>query len=272
MTPVLQDSCPVAPWRHAHMSRLPGTVPLDPARWLVVDEAYAGQMALRERLLAERMDDVHRLAPEARPAAEELLETVLQALAARRDFWVEPGVVRCPDGRVVPVRHEEPLVTIGRLVQEDFCLLLKRDDAHRLAGGILCFPAGWSLPEKFGRSLTSIHGPVAAYDAGIARRVQRLFDAVHPDRPLWRANALLYDDPGLFQFRTEQDRRPRPSAEAPLYLRSEAQGIRRLPVTGAVVFSIHTWIVPLDRLPEADRAILRARLRAGVTGDDHCPL
>jgi hypothetical protein len=66
--------------------------------------------------------------------------------------------------------------------------------------------------------------------------VQRLFDAVRPGAPLWRANVLAYADPALHH---PHPKRPGPAA----YVRSERQAIARLPETGAVVFSIHTSLV-----------------------------
>jgi hypothetical protein len=61
------------------------------------------------------------------------------------------------------------------------------------------------------------------------------------DRPLWRWNGLRYADPELHQPRSESDRRPRP--ENPRFFRSERQCLVRLPVSQAVVFSIHTYVV-----------------------------
>ena len=104
------------------------------------------------------------------------------------------------------------------------------------------FPAAWALAEKIGRPLSAIHGPVARYDAGIAARVQRMFDMVSAERPLWRANLLRYDLPDLFQPHTEAAPRPVGRPDSP-FLRSERQVIRRLPASGAVVFSIHTTVV-----------------------------
>ena len=62
------------------------------ADWLIVDEAYAGQMALRDRLLAERRDAVLALLPGAEAAAAEVLETVLAHLpdGFRREGRLKP--------------------------------------------------------------------------------------------------------------------------------------------------------------------------------------
>ena len=117
-----------------------------------------------------------------------------------------------------------------------------------LTAALLAFPASWSLAEKIGRPLTAIHAPVAPYDEGIATRVQRMFDALPPGRVLSRANALGYDDPALFQPRSEHARRDRPGAR-PAWLRSERQTIRKLPDTGAVVFTILTSVVPYAANP-----------------------
>jgi hypothetical protein len=167
-----------------------------------------------------------------------------------RDAWPEAGArLTRSDGVEVVVNRNDPLGTLCRLVQEDFCILQKPEgqasDQHILTGAILCFPASWRLDEKFMAPLIGIHDPVAEYDARLATRVQRLFDGVKPGRPLWRFNVLWYDDPTLFQPRSAHERRTARDAGKAAYLRSEKQSILRLPETGAVVFSIHTYV--LDR-------------------------
>ncbi len=232
------------PYDVAASRPLPGVAPLDPAQWLIVDDAYAGQMTERARLLAERRADVLWLDPRAQAAASELLSLVLGALP--EGFLQDERGVLCPDGRRVQPDASDPLGTLGALVQEDVCLLMKEGTEHVLRGALLCFPASWTLREKAGRPLRAIHGPVEPYDEDIARRVQRLFDGVRVGRPLWRFNALSYENPALYQPRSEAaPRLPPAPADAP-YLRSERQSVLRLPVTGAVVFSIHTFVLRRD--------------------------
>ncbi|TMV44130.1 DUF3445 domain-containing protein, partial [Thioclava sp. BHET1] len=185
--------------------RLPGIQPVEPGDWLRVDDAYAGQMAERIRLLGTRPGDVHALSPAALPAAQELLERILTEIETIPGFAREGDLVRRPDGGAVVIDRAAPLMTLGHLVQEDLCLLEKPEGAeeHVLTGAVVCFPARWTLAEKFMRPLIAIHRPVPSYDADIARRVQRLFDGVQAGRGLWRANSLLYSDPSLFSPRTE---------------------------------------------------------------------
>lgn len=74
---------------------------------------------------------------------------------------------------------------------------------------------------------------------------------------MWRVNALFYDDPYLFQPRRAAARRRLPGQEAP-YLRSERQTIFRLPRTQAMIFTIHTYVVPRAALTEAQLEGLEA--------------
>ncbi|MFW5641622.1 MAG: heme-dependent oxidative N-demethylase family protein [Roseicyclus sp.] len=252
---MLHTHLPNAPWTMPAQRRLPGIQPLQMGGWLIADEAYPGQMALRDRLIAERRAAVHAEMPGAGEAAAETLKTVLAHLP--------PGFLRAgdrvtrPDGVTVDLGAEPPLVTAGRLVQEDLCLLEKPQGAaeHVLTAAILCFPASWTLAEKIGRPLAAIHIPVAQYDAEMAARVQRLFDGIRPGRPLWRQNALFYGRPDLFAPRPEAEPRVVPRTR-PAYLRSERQCLVRLPETGAVVFSIHTYVLPIAALTPAQIAAL----------------
>jgi hypothetical protein len=258
----LQDHLPVLPWTDPRLARLPGMLPLDPGDWLRVDEAHAGQMALRDRLIAGHPEAVIAAMPGSEPAVHEVLEAVVTACAALPGYAHGPGAVRRADGVTVPVDRAAPLATLGRLVQEDFCLLEAGPGGeHVLTAAVLCFPAGWTLAEKIGRPLTRIHAPVAPYDATMARRVQRLFDAIRPGAPLWRANALLYADPALHQPRPEGA--PRPPPAEPAFVRSERQCLLRLPRTGAVVFSIRTHVVPVAAVPAAALAALRRQRHDG---------
>jgi len=242
MPPVLQTSL-AFDW--TALRPLPGVRPLDMADWLISDDAFAGQMAERERLLRDARDAVLALDPGAMAAAQELLSMVL-------DHGYPGASSRAlrPDGVSVAIDRDQPLATLGRLVQQDFCLMEKRGDQHVLTGAVLCFPAGWMLGEKFLRPLTDIHIPVASYDAQIGRRVQRLFDGLQPGRPLWRFNTLWYAAPDLHQPRSEHDRRPERGQRSAAYLRCERQSLVRLPETRAVAFGIHTFVLAQARVPQ----------------------
>ncbi|ETX14691.1 hypothetical protein OCH239_22060 [Roseivivax halodurans JCM 10272] len=241
---ILQRSIPYDP---SARPRLPGIAPLDPDAWIMTDDAFAAQMAERERLLHNVPEAVLGEIEGAKPAVAEALGVILDALP--QGYIRSAGVVTRPDGVSVTLDADNPLVTVGRLVQEDVCILTKPEDGeeHVLAAAVLCFPARWRLAEKLGRPLISIHEPVPDYDDRIAPRVQRLFDGIGVGRPLWRCNELWTSNPTLH--------RPDPPTsrpkwnEDPLYLRSERQCLVRLPQTRAIVFTIHTWMLAAADAP-----------------------
>lgn len=239
------------------MSRLPGTMPMDPRDWLVVDDAFAGQMALRDALLTDHRPLVLQQSEGAAPASGELLGAVLDFLRNQPGYNVGRDRVQRPDGVDVGLLQTDPLLIAARLVQEDLCIMQDIAGQHVLTAAALCFPSSWTLSEKFMRPLIDIHDVVDSYDSGIARRVQRLFDGIRPENPMWRANYHPYEDPDLFAPRAVGNTRPPVLAPAP-YMRSERQTLMRLPKTRAVVFSIHTYMVEWQNLtPDQQAGLVR---------------
>ncbi|WP_083464372.1 DUF3445 domain-containing protein [Phaeobacter sp. 11ANDIMAR09] len=237
---ILQKSVPHNP---LEVVKLPGIKPLNLEDWLLPDDAFSGQMACRQSLLTERCEEVLQMDPGALGPAQELLQLVLD-----HRYQGQRDQVQRPDGLSVEIDWQDPLATLGRIAQEDFCILERRKGSteHVLTGVVLCFPASWTLSEKFMRPLIAIHETVDSYDGNMAARVQRLFDGVQVGRPLWRFNALWYHAPDLYAPRSVHDRRDTSHGSDAPYMRSEKQCILRLPRSGAVVFSIHTFMVHKD--------------------------
>ena len=248
MKEILQKVLPDDAWLEAAGRGLPGVRPLV-GPWLRVDDTCLDQLALRDHLISESPEEVLGVLPGAEPALSELRRTIAAEASWLPGYCIVDGVLIRPDG--VKLDNDLPdIAFVARACQEDFCLLEKQGDQHVLTAAALCFPASWKLAEKLGRPLTGIHVPVAGYDENIALRVQRLFDGLQVDRPIWRANALYYQDPTLHQPKKQETNRP---AE---YFRSEFQVLRRLPATRAIVFSIHTIVMDLARMSEWERAKL----------------
>ena len=243
--------------------KLPGTQPTD--QWLIRDEVFAPQMRLRDHLIEAETDKVHTLQDDAVDAADECLDLVLSEISNDPGYKVASDSVMRPDGEVVGIDRSIPLLTLGRLVQNDFCLMQPGSEGHRLMGAILCFPASWTLSEKIGKPMMEIHTPVSEYDEGLGRRVQRMFDMMQPEKMLWRANAFRHEDPSLFHPRRESDpvsvrRGTRPGD----YMRSERQTLRKLPRSQAIVFTIHTYVLKISDLPtDAQAAMEAAKIKSG---------
>lgn len=259
--PWLLDRAPYAPFLEPRTARPPGLMPLGDAPLVAADPDFAAQMAERARLLATEREAVIACLPEGRAPAEELRAHLVTQV--RPPFAVGDGRWHRPDGGSVAL-DGAPLETLGAMTAEDWCLLLPdaASGEHRLVAAVLCFPSRWSLAEKIGRPLTAIHAPVPDYDAGLAARVNRVFAALAPGRPLWRVNWLVHARAELFlPLRAGEKGAPVPvGPETPLYLRTERQTLSRLPGTGAIAFGIKTSVTPLGRLTGAQAAALAREL------------
>jgi len=245
---ITQSDLLVKPWMKSAMRRLPGVQPLDIKDWILVDDAYARQMAYRDHLMTNKPEAVLATCSEASDAVAELLDVLLSHLNTVDGYEVQDKRMKRPDGEFVPTDHYGQMETIGRLLQQDFCVLNKTGDEHVLKAAALCFPASWRLDQKIGKPLGAIHSPVSSYDAVLARKVQKMLDLMRPEQALWRANCLIYSNPDLFQPQRRIDRPDLYGAQK--WVRVERQTLRKLPQTGAVVFGIHTSQVRLDSLPE----------------------
>jgi hypothetical protein len=224
-------------------------------------------MAERRRLLAERTGEVVAALPESDAARHELYALVQEHLPRRfPDRWQRVGgaLVDRLSGECFLSESDEPLATLGRMVQEDFCLLQASASGYRLTAAVLCFPAHWRLADKLGRPLDVLHAPVPGFDARLARPVDRFFAGLLVERPVWRVNWSLVDTPELFR---PPEHRARPKtidatrAGEQIWLRVERQTLRRLPGCGDVVFGIRTYVEPLAEVtPEVAQALaLRVR-------------
>jgi hypothetical protein len=253
---VFQEKLPHYPWMEPSLARLPGVQPLTAGDYLRRDEAFAGQMALRDGLIEDKRGAVHGLLPQARAAAEELYDLVLDKISQDTGYRLGATTVLRPDGVEVDLDRSKPLLTLGRLVQEDLCILQTEGDEHHLTGAILCFPASWTLVQKLGRAMMSIHSPVDSYTPEMAARVQRMFDAIRVEQGLWRMNFLTYETEELHHPRPEEAPRDRSKTIAKPFVRCERQCLIRLPNTRAVVFTIHTYVMPMAALPPDARESL----------------
>ena len=240
--------------------------------WFEIDSLYPAEMAERRRLLAERHGEVFAAEPASAPARAETLAMVLDHLTATYPDWFardgDSVHVRLT-GETLAVSAYDPLELAGRLVQEDLCLIEMSPEGPRLTAAVLCFPSRWRLMEKFALPLAQVHGAVPFYGEKLARPVDRFMAHVRPGPITVRRNWSMMDDPTLFQptgkWRTSHEATITPeNAGERLYLRVERQSLRRLPVSGAVLFGIRVHVYPLARVASApeDAATLAAAVRA----------
>ena len=100
--------------------------------------------------------------------------------------------------------------------------------------------------EKIGQPLDRIHAPVPGYGEKLSRKINRFFQHIKVDRPVWRGNWSVVTSDRLYQPGNEESVPITRPADIPqqCFIRTERQTLRRLPETGAVVFSIRVQIKP----------------------------
>ncbi|WP_460273301.1 heme-dependent oxidative N-demethylase family protein [Celeribacter sp. ULVN23_4] len=262
MDPILQTKLSFAPWADPRTARLPGVIPFELTDWLEIDTAYAAQMALRDRLISKTPEEVVALDESARPAALELFDMLLELLPGL-GFDLSDTEITRPDGVTVPLDRDQPMHMMGRLLQCDICLMQPdpsgETDESVLTGGVLCFPSGWRLPQKFMKPMLRIHKPIEVYTPDLAARVQRMMNGVQVGRGLMRGTASR-SDAHLCDPRSEGELRHGMSTSK--YIRVERQSLVRLPETRAVAFTIHTQVVePASLTPEQAAALEERPIR-----------
>ena len=134
-------------------------------------------------------------------------------------------------------------------------LLTRRPDeaAYRLVGAAVAFPTDWRIADKLGHPMIALHTPIHGYAEQIGGPVDHFMAKLKPGRIYGRCNWFVSPTFGLrwiAQGSPEQQFAhvtPENAGET-LFVRSERQTLRKLPETGAIVFTIGIYLAPLGRL------------------------
>ena len=240
------DGHPDTPWQRLGNRFTLGLRARAEADWLREPDAFADtgrradQIAEKAWLMDNRRDEVFAAFPEGLQASRETLDMVTAALDA-------------PEAEADAPLH--PLEQAARMVPEDLLLLAPRprngnDDSLDwvLVAAALAFPAHWVLAEKMGRPLAGIHQPVPHYEELLERPMDRFFTGmkVGPVSHRWNWSVVTTDR--LF---TPHRMRRTPLAPGAgideIFIRMESQTLRKLAMTGHVLFTIRTYVEPLSR-------------------------
>jgi len=122
------------------------------------------------------------------------------------------------------------------------------DGVFQVVAGVVCFPSLWSLPEKAGRPIHEVHGPVPGLNAAVGRQIDTFLGRLAVGDEWERENWGLSADDAL----DHHPRHPRPALTGAAtldstWLRRERQLFARLP-GGGLVFGIRVSAHRLDRL------------------------
>lgn len=255
--------------------------------WIELDNHYPRFHADKARRIKERGHKCCRTALEAMDGAVELLEELCSYLPARypclfkkTDVGIDNLYTEESFNIVQRPLPEDPMMISARLIQDDLALMFEREDGqyYLLAGAILL--AGfWRLEDKFGMPLSKIHtsGEVPQFQEKLEKGMMNFFRRLRPEEPVLRNNYFLQVDDGLAWSQSigsedapevSWNTAEKNKAIGHHYFRSERQSLRRLPRSGAVVFTIRTYFEPIQEI--AKEPYVPGRLASAVRswGDD----
>lgn len=154
-----------------------------------------------------------------------------------------------------PIGGEDapPLRRAAMLVDDDLCLMEKRNAAWTLTAASLCAPSFFSALDAVGKPLADLHAPVTGFGERMLPRVARIFDSLADGVIVERRNWSVVASGELFTpdaapVRARQRLIAPQDAGRAVYLRMERQTLRRLPRTGGLLFTIRIWRHPLEDL------------------------
>ncbi|MER8531306.1 DUF3445 domain-containing protein [Mesorhizobium sp. M1005] len=270
-----------------------GLKPLNLDNWIEVDEYLLPYLAEKRRLYAEIPGKVFVEEQTTRDAQREVLDLLGAHLAAnfpethRRTadgIEVIGGTDDLEGSGTAASFSDAPLAAASLLVQEDLILMRRDESGWRLAAGSLCFPSSWSLIEKFGKPLQQIHAPVPGFGPGTrpADLINRMFDGLQ-GQAVERYNWSIQAGDALYHPLSNLERIDRASSrpsrfpdgdiDAHAFIRVERQTLRKLPVSGDVLFTIRIHLDPLAVLERhPDRAALAASLAEQLLALDEAQL
>ncbi|MGY1661479.1 heme-dependent oxidative N-demethylase family protein [Geodermatophilus sp. SYSU D00705] len=235
---------------------------------LHVDEYYGSDSAECAALLAADPARLQEL-PHMRPACWDAMLYVMGELQRARpdaftldhlggDRWhwrnrllgIEQEFV-LGDEATLPT---DPLRFTAPQVQDDLVLLDQREGSLWADAGVVTAAADWSMRFDVGMSFPEIHGPVPrVHPAGVVNRAHQFLMRLQPGEVYRRTNWTMTVGRRL-DTATETypewgpDRRLvlQEDLGARLHLRVEVQHLVRLPGSGAVLFLIRTYLLPLE--------------------------
>jgi hypothetical protein len=255
--------------------------------WIQLDNHYPKYHADKAKRLEERGSKCFHTAPEAYPAAIELLQELVDYLPSRYPTMFKrtpTGIANLWSGEMFNViEHplkEDPMAMAGRLVQDDLALMIEKPDGqyYLLAGSILL--AGfWRLEDKLGMPMSEIHtsGAVPQFREKLESGMKKFFTRLNCEEIYTRNNYFIQVDDSLawsWSIGNEDSEvvswhtAEKNKAIKHHWYRSERQSLRRLPKSGAITFTIRTYFHPITEIAQEDYVPGRLASAIRSWGDD----
>lgn len=152
---------------------------------------------------------------------------------------------------------------MNTFIEEDFIILLPGEEEYVFKSGCFTFPSGFDPLDKFNKPITSIHEPVPDYRTKLKSPMNKFFSKmrnytyvrrnnwtiqVHNKLAVMGAESKGKEDEQMVAFDPEKL-----DFSKEVFFRTERQILTRLPRSGAICFTIRTYVYPMSQIREEIR-------------------
>lgn len=159
---------------------------------------------------------------------------------------------------------------LSQTIEEDFIILLKdpsrideKDgDEYFFKAGIFAFAAGFNPRDRFNTPLSFIHHPIPGYESKLKLSMNRFFNRIQPGQFVTRSNFSVQTHNKYYVDDSNKGHNlPAGFEQKPLnrhdldfdnqvHYRSERQTLTKLPNSGAIIFTIRTYLLPMSKIKQ----------------------
>lgn len=271
--------------------------------WLLIEPTYKKHIEEKMKIINNKSEkyppdkNLRRrtvfFKEEALPALKELYQMIVDYMCNKypMSFLKKDGLLhnhilntKVPASAADVDDPYELLESLAETIEEDFIILLKDpkrntekdSQEYFFKAGIFGFAAGFNPMEKFDKPLSFIHEPIPGYEAKLKMSMNRFFDRISPGEFVQRGNFSVqlhdkfyvddsnkgHNTPGLEQKAIPIDEL---DFDKQVHYRSERQTLTKLPQSGAIIFTIRTYLLPMSELKK-ESVDVRKRLIGAIEG------
>ncbi|KAK6203618.1 uncharacterized protein RJT21DRAFT_28703 [Scheffersomyces amazonensis] len=276
---------------------------LDPQDWLLIEPTYLSRLEVKSKIIHNKHEDYPAdkdlrsstvfVTDEAIPAIRETYNTIVNYMVVKYPMYFQKdgGIIHnlitkkdipATSTGIEPVKCLEYLT---ETIEEDIIILLtdptkqneENGTEYFFKAGVFAFAAGFDPRDRFNRPLTAVHERIPGYEEKMKVSMNRFFQRISPGQFVTRSNFSVqthnkfYVDDANKGHNLPEDYVQQPidikdlDFDTQVHYRSERQVLTRLPETGAVLFTIRTYLTPLSEFKQDGKEVCE-RLIGAING------
>lgn len=286
------------PFKNTKYKLTMGIRKLDSQDWLLIEPTYKTVLDAKKKILTNTCPGYDK---PTRPSTffytEEANKSIIELYATVTEYLVSKYPMCFKRSRTVIhnlITNETFLIKdkpikllehLSGMIEEDFIILLKdptREDEvdgteYFFKAGVFAFAAGFDPAERFNKPLLFVHHPIPGYEEKLKLLMNRFFNRIGPGEFVTRSNFSVQTHNKYFVDDSNKGHNlPKDHIQEPIpfdkldfvnhvHYRSERQVLTKLPKSGAVIFTIRTYLQPFSEIKAEGQEVCE-RLAGAIKG------